>query len=129
VPSAAAMLSSIAPRIGRLVRLLASDKDGEVLAAARAIGRTLASAGQDFHALAEAVENAPHAVAPHAASTRDEPDDLNWKAVAKELLADGKLSPREWEFVNHMTRWRGRPTEKQRNWLHALLDRELEDTF
>jgi hypothetical protein len=127
VTSVANAFAQIAPRLGALIRMLGSDRDGEALAAARAIGRVLKASGQDFHALAETIENAPHAVAPHAAPTRDEPDDLNWKAVAKQLLADGELSPREREFVTHMTRWRGRPTERQRNWLRALMERELEN--
>jgi hypothetical protein len=133
VPSVAATLASIAPRLGALIRLLASDKDGECLAAARALGRTLESANSDFHDLAAAIETASAAVpapAPHATPTRDDDhDDLNWRAVAKQLLANGCLSVREKEFVTHMTRWCGRPTEKQRNWLRALMERELGDTF
>ncbi len=122
-------LASIAPRIGQLIRMLGSDRDGEVLAATRALGRVLKSVGQDFHALAETVETSAHAVpAPHAAPTQG--NDLNWRVVAKQLLANGSLSPREREFVTHMTQWRGRPTERQRNWLHALMERELGgDTF
>jgi hypothetical protein len=34
-------LAPIADKLGKLIRLLSSDKDGEVLAAARAIGRAL----------------------------------------------------------------------------------------
>jgi hypothetical protein len=43
-------------RLGKLIRLLASDKPGEVSAAAQAIGRTLQSSGRDFHDLADIVE-------------------------------------------------------------------------
>ena len=121
--SVVAALAPVAVRIGQLIRMLASPQDGEALAAARALGRVLKASGQDFHALADTVENATHAVAP----TRDELDDLNWKAVAKQLIANGRLSAREKELVTHMTRWRGRPTEKQRNWLRALMERELEN--
>jgi hypothetical protein len=39
--------------LGKFVRLFASDKDGEVVAAVRALGRMLAKQGADFHALAE----------------------------------------------------------------------------
>jgi hypothetical protein len=46
------------PQIGKLVRLLASDRDGEALAAVRAIRRSLAAAGLDIHALADAVDGA-----------------------------------------------------------------------
>ena len=39
-------------RLRKLLPLLASDQDGEVIGAARAIGRTLKGCGSDFHALA-----------------------------------------------------------------------------
>ena len=40
------------PRLAALIRLLASDRDGEVLAAVAAIKRTLKAAGSDIHAFA-----------------------------------------------------------------------------
>jgi len=130
VASAITTLASIAPRLGRLIRLLASSSDGEALGAARALARTLKSVNSDFHALAETVENATHAApAPRASAHDDDHDDINWRAVAAQLLANGKLSPREKEFVEHMTKWRGAPTKRQRDWLLALRDRELQDTF
>jgi hypothetical protein len=49
-------LTSIAGKLAKYVRLLASDKDGEVVAAARAMQRTLLSIGADFHCLADRVE-------------------------------------------------------------------------
>src|SRR5262245_1455965 len=48
-------LAPIADKLKPLVRLLASDRDGEVVATARAIGRLLKSAKLDFHALADSV--------------------------------------------------------------------------
>lgn len=45
----------IAPKLAKLLPLLASDHDGEVVATARAIGRTLVAAGLDWHALAAAL--------------------------------------------------------------------------
>ena len=51
-------LGSVANKLGKLLRLLASDRDGEVVAAAKAITRTLAGADLDIHALAEGVETA-----------------------------------------------------------------------
>ena len=44
-------------RIAAVVRLLASDRDGEVIAAVNALKRTLASAGTDIHGLAYGIEN------------------------------------------------------------------------
>jgi hypothetical protein len=50
------MDAAIADRLGKMLRLLASDHDGEVVAAAKAIVRTLESNSLDIHALADAVE-------------------------------------------------------------------------
>jgi hypothetical protein len=50
-------LAPIASRLATFIRLLASDKDGEVVAAARALIRTLQSVGADIHGLAEHVEH------------------------------------------------------------------------
>jgi len=47
---------SVRSKLASLVRLLASDRDGEVVAAARAAVRTLKAAGADIHALAGLVE-------------------------------------------------------------------------
>jgi hypothetical protein len=44
-------------KLANFVRLLASDRDGEVLAAARAIPRVLKAAGADIYALADQVEH------------------------------------------------------------------------
>ena len=52
-------LAPIAPRLGQLVRLLASPIDGEALAAARALDRTLQRAGGTLHDLAEIIERGP----------------------------------------------------------------------
>jgi hypothetical protein len=54
-----AVTSNLAPITGKLckmIRMLASDCDGDVIAAARAIKRTLRSEGLDIHALAEGIE-------------------------------------------------------------------------
>ena len=45
-------------KLGTFIRMLASERDGEVVAAARAIVRTLKGAGADIHVLAERVEKA-----------------------------------------------------------------------
>jgi hypothetical protein len=44
-------------RIADVIRLLASDKDGDIIAAAHALKRVLASAGTDIHGLAYGIEN------------------------------------------------------------------------
>jgi hypothetical protein len=44
-------------RIAMCIRLLASDQDGEILAATAALKRVLHSAGTDVHGLARGIEN------------------------------------------------------------------------
>jgi len=51
--------AAVTPKIMKLLPLLASEHDGEVVAAARAIGRTLAATGLDWHALADAIQTLP----------------------------------------------------------------------
>jgi len=48
-------LAPIAGKLGKLLRLLSSDHDGEVLAAARAIRRTLKVEKLDIHMLADTI--------------------------------------------------------------------------
>jgi hypothetical protein len=48
-------LAPIADRLGKLLRLLSSNHDGEVVAAARGIDRTLKNAGLDIHVLADGI--------------------------------------------------------------------------
>jgi hypothetical protein len=43
-------------KIGKLIKMLSSSNDGEVVAAARAIMRTLEAEGTDIHELAQRVE-------------------------------------------------------------------------
>ena len=51
-------LTTIAPKLGKLIPLLASDKPGEVVATAAAITRTLKQAGADWHDLAKVLGRA-----------------------------------------------------------------------
>ena len=52
-------MSTLAPvvnKLGKLVRMLSSDNQGEVLATVQALRRTLKTAGADLHVLAAAIE-------------------------------------------------------------------------
>jgi hypothetical protein len=112
-----AALTPIAPRLlGQLIRLLASDHDGECLAAARALRRTLHSAGQDFHSLADSIEKT--FIVQSAC--------LDWTAIAEWLLdhCAEHLSEKEFGFVCDMRRWGGEPTERQAVWLQRIYQRE-----
>ena len=97
-------LYTISPRLRKLLPRLASNHDGEVAATARAIERTLKSAGHDWHDLADSI----------GAPDRDAPDEL--LGMAKAL--DGRTGLNAWEakFVPNMVqllRAGARLTEKQ----------------
>ena len=106
-----------------LLLLLASDKDGEVCAAARQLCKRLARHGFDLHDLADALEGAGKVAElrrPSGAATC-------WQDVA-EFLADqaDELSPRDREFVQSMRdliRRGWTPTHKQAAWLRGLFAR------
>jgi hypothetical protein len=51
-------LVSIAPKLANLIRRLSSDQDGEVVATARALIRTLQGIGADIHDVADRIEHA-----------------------------------------------------------------------
>jgi hypothetical protein len=114
-------------RLGKLIRMLSSDKPGEVAAAAAAIGRTLAAEGSDFHALADTLcrpePQAPPRQEPPRRPTHEEPD---WHQLACDCSERSeRLSDREQEFVEDMVVWcRYRdPTEKQQSWLLSIYRR------
>src|SRR5262249_4621704 len=58
-------LSPIAGKLANFIRLLASDKEGEVVAASRALIRTLQSIGSDIHDLADHIEHSNGALSDH----------------------------------------------------------------
>jgi hypothetical protein len=102
--------------------LLSSDRPGEVVAAAGALNRALQAAGLDIHRLADVVERSPlvprqtppPGEAPHT-------DAQPWRYVRGWCARHAEfLSEREYEFIASLANWRGRPTEKQLNWLLAI---------
>jgi hypothetical protein len=132
--------------LGRFIRLLASDKPGEIVAAAGALVRALARAGADVHELADHIEqtngklsetdmrtlfDAGYQQGMRDAETRFHgPEDFrsvdgspNWEAMAcycRERRE--RLSDREEEFVDQMASravWRT-PTERQGKWLKSI---------
>jgi hypothetical protein len=138
-------IEPVADRIGKLLKLLSSPRDGEVLGAARAILRTLEGAGADIHELAARVEGGKLSTADmqriydaafadgRRAAEATQPADAwqdvepNWQEIATECRdrGDGRLTPREHEFVNDMVRWTvyRKPSEKQAKWLHSIYVR------
>jgi hypothetical protein len=130
-------------KIQKLLRLLSSPNDGGVVAAARAILRTLAQEGTDIHELAERVEgrklsqaemqriydqafrDGKDAAATNAGFTNVGAPSFHEMAIEIKQKADGRLSPKESDFVDDMVRWcaRREPSEKQAKWLHAIYCR------
>jgi hypothetical protein len=102
-----------------LVRLLGSDKDGEALAACRALGRTLASAGQDFHSLADSLERSAPAARVHYECGPRADESARW-LVTNHM---SRLTEKERAFVLDMLAWSGAPTERQRQWLRSIVER------
>jgi hypothetical protein len=120
--------------------MLSSPNDGEVVAAARAILRTLQAEGTDIHELAERVEGRKLSQAEmqiiydkafqdgkSAATAASGSSSVNvptFYSTAREIQAkaNGRLSPKEQDVVEDMVRWcaRREPSEKQAKWLHAL---------
>ena len=109
-------LAPIAPQLSKLVLLLSSNHDGEIVAAARAIDRVLKSHRLDWHDLAQALCLPRPAARPC--------DDRDWR----DLLAFCAtrmhcLNGREREFLRSIARWRGDLTDRQRNWLESLAEK------
>jgi hypothetical protein len=112
----------IAHRLGQLIRLLASDKDGEVLAAARAISRVLNSVGLSFHELAILIEEAITPAAPADPMERAAGPD---QCTAVDILAKhfGRLTDWDRKFLRDIAHWRGALTPKQRAKLEEIVQR------
>jgi hypothetical protein len=143
-------LAPIADKLGKMIRMLGSDRAGDVIAAARAIKRTLHNEGLDIHALAEGIEkpngNALTKVemkklydAGYDAGLRAAEDKHygaadfanidgtpSWHEMARWCQQHGdRLREKEREFVDDMagrTVWR-EPTAKQGAWLRSIFYR------
>ena len=134
----------VAEKVGKLLRLLSSPIDGEVLGAARALLRTLTSNGLDMHTLAERVErngfNKDEAQRLYqagfqdglaqgeyrAATFRNMDGTPTWHEMAVWCAQQAdRLREQERKFVNDMagrTVW-CEPTEKQAKWLKSIYYR------
>jgi hypothetical protein len=137
-------------RVGKLLRLLGSDKEGEMLAATAALRRTLHGAGADLHDLAESIEGTANgkkfteedAQKIYQAGVEDgrreaeantgfhsvDDDGPPWHAIAQECAErlDRMRDERERQFVQDMVRRTvrgGTPTEKQAKWLRDIYTR------
>ena len=146
------MTDVLAPIVGKLaacIRMLSSDKDGDVITAARGLVRMLERAGTDIHAFAEriakpnggltdaemrklydagyeagvrAVENKQH-----GSGDFHNVDGLpSWNEIALFCQQNNdRLRPTECQFIDDIasrTVWR-EPTEKQAKWLRSIFYR------
>lgn len=141
-------LAPIAGRLARLMRMLSSDKPGEVVNAASAMIRTLRSAGADIHVLADLIQkpsNGNGKISEKDMRVLYEAGYRDGLAAAEEKKFNGgdfrgidisphemalfcqersrRLSDCEEEFINSVaarTVWRA-PTEKQEKWLKSIF--------
>ena len=116
-------LTTAAPRLRKLVLLLSSDHDGEIVSAARAIGRTLKDAGADWHALANAINFSE--AARYRYSSRG---PLRGKAQWQRMVAlcrskEYRLSRKETDFLRNLAWATREPSEKQLRWLADIFER------
>jgi hypothetical protein len=110
-------------RLAKLLLMLSSDRDGEVVSAARAIGRALHASGDDWHVLASRLTN-PDAKPKPDKAARDGHRASDWRVMRGFCLdRDRLLRPREHEFISSLGDWRGRLTERQHAWLVAIYQR------
>ena len=119
--AAARKLATVAPMVAKLIKLLASDKDGEVLASVCALRRVLAKAGLDLNAVATMIERPSR-----SSDQADNPDQpqLDWQTIAKHCATYPQLlSARERSFVRSMTAWCGHPSDRQCLWLASIYER------
>jgi hypothetical protein len=147
------MTDPLAPIVNKLaacIRMLSSDKDGDVVNAAHGIVRMLKSAGVDIHVLADRVEkpnggaltdgemrklyDAGYDAGLRAAENkmhgnsdfRDIDGFPAWEEIARYCQRNNRrLRANEQEFVDDMaaqTVWR-EPTEKQAKWLKSIFFR------
>jgi hypothetical protein len=114
------MIDQITERLRKLLLMLSSDRDGEVVAAARSIGRALRGNGSDWHDLASRL-----LVPVKVQARRDARHDRgNWHEMRDYCIKhDVLLRSREHEFITSLGEWRGDLTEKQYDWLVAICER------
>ncbi|KQQ39116.1 hypothetical protein ASF58_22755 [Methylobacterium sp. Leaf125] len=138
--------SLIPSRVRLLVPVLGSDTDGEALGACRAIGRTLAGAGLDFHALADAISTPASPLANLSPYRAGQPPAYRpqrrhaWVFTEKQTADHrqmarycrdndrGRLSRRERNFIWTIATHGRELTVPQADWLADITDRlEKED--
>jgi hypothetical protein len=106
----------------KLLLTLSSSEPGEVFNAAKAIERTLQTAGADWHDLvrelaAQPLPSPTCEAPPHSPAS-------DWQTMYEFCRSrPDRLSRRECEFMATLARWDGGLTDKQQAWLVAIYAR------
>jgi len=131
-------------RIAMTIRLLASDRDGEIIAAVHALKRVLASAGTDLNGLAHGIENLGKGISneerkkigdtavQHTENRLHGADDFiessgkpTWQSVALYCQRNKqRLAPKHHEFIDKVASqvpWDREPTERMHKYLFSLF--------
>jgi hypothetical protein len=136
-------LTPIADKLSKLIRMLSSDRDGEIVAAVHGIRRTLQGAGCDIHDLANAITKPATKGSSDRAKTNGNTDkttrtngghqqqhhkEADWHSIARACQANPNVyrGEREREFINDMVRraaFGGDLSEKQKKWLLDIYSR------
>lgn len=117
-------MSADLAKLRKSILMLSSQHDGEIVSAARAINRLLASSGLDWHWLASRIITPQEAPGP-THERQEGAFAANPNSAADWLLANHatRLRPRDRDFLETMREWRGQPTERQAVWLNDLCRR------
>lgn len=103
-----ALPTTLIPTLCKLIPLLGSDKDGEVLATVGAIGRVLCANKLDWHDLTSQLL----------------PKAEDWHELLVFCVSrKDRLNAKEQDFLGTLGRWRGRPTEKQLRYLDGIAEK------
>jgi hypothetical protein len=110
-------MTTIAGRVAQLLRLaLVTDKTGEALGAIEGLKRTLHAAGLDAHDLVVGLNDVRSQVASFGAG--------DWRQMVNACQRRGDcLSDREQRFLNTLSNYQTRPSEKQIVWLADIFAR------
>jgi hypothetical protein len=115
-------------RIGKLLRLaVIADQPGEIVAAVAALKRALTTSGVDPHWLADAFERGAPPVALQPRQDCDAVHDDDWRSTAWWCWHHrDRRAPRDRQFIDELTRWRGPLSTKQQKWLRDVCDKLAE---
>jgi hypothetical protein len=117
-------LHEIAPRLEKLLLMLSSEHDNEVLTAARAITRTLQTVGADWHDLTTGLLPPATAKGRTKKAAPENNAEPPWRVMVGFCVVHAELlRAREEEFIRSLLYWNGDLSERQAAWLQAIHER------